>query len=531
MRTVTRWVLRTALAASVLTGGLSTFSLLFAGALPEGTAAAGVESAAIPGGTSGATVGAGDPLTITSLSRASGPVTGGNTVTITGSGFSTVQRVKFGTTTARSFTNRSVTQLVAVTPPHAAGTVRISVTIPGGMTPTTSSDLYQFTVSAPVVSSVSPASGPAGGGSTVTVNGSGFTGATAVSFGLSKGTTFSVNLSGTQLTVKSPLGTLGASVNVEVETPGGESPAVPGDLFTYGPTITSLSRTSGPTAGGTKVTITGDGFATVTNVRFGTTPATALTVKSTSQVVATSPAGNAGTVDITVSEGTITSAVAAADLFSYVGSSPPNSPVSVTVAAGQPETTTINQGLIGFNHVPAGSTPALAAIGTKWARTDVSFETTVNGQPVYNCATGAWNPQVLDANVANDRQAGATPELIVDYTRRAWPPTLRPESTPTTRRPTSGRTWPSGRPSCIRWHSTRSAPRARGLRGVERAQRDVLGGPGQGPAYLTLTRPRPPRSRRQPMRSVCTFSSAAPPWRACPRCPTWVGSTSCARWP
>ncbi len=86
------------------------------------------------------------------------------------------------------------------------------------------------------------------------------------------------------------------------------------------------------------------------------------------------------------------------------------------MAANRSEAATINQGLIGFNHPPAGSAPALAAIGTRWARTDVSFETSVNGQPVYNCTTGAWNPQVLDANVAIDRQAGATPELIVDYT-------------------------------------------------------------------------------------------------------------------
>ena len=88
----------------------------------------------------------------------------------------------------------------------------------------------------------------------------------------------------------------------------------------------------------------------------------------------------------------------------------------VTVAAGVPESATINQGLIGFNHVSPGSGPALSALGTHWTRTDVSFETSVNGRPVYNCTTGAWNPQVLDANVALDRQAGATPELIVDYT-------------------------------------------------------------------------------------------------------------------
>ena len=56
------------------------------------------------------------------------------------------------------------------------------------------------------------------------------------------------------------------------------------------PTITSISRTSGPVSGGTQVTITGTGFSTVTSVKFGTTPAKAFTVRSSTQLVATAPA-------------------------------------------------------------------------------------------------------------------------------------------------------------------------------------------------------------------------------------------------
>ena len=141
-------------------------------------------------------------------------------MTVTGTGFSSVTNVKFGTTTAQSFTVRSATQLVATSPAHAAGTVGISVTTPGGTTPATPADLYKFTVSVPVVSAISPASGPAAGGTTVTVSGSGLTGATTVYFGTAKGKTISVNAGGTQLTVKSPAGTSGASVNVRVVTPG-----------------------------------------------------------------------------------------------------------------------------------------------------------------------------------------------------------------------------------------------------------------------------------------------------------------------
>ena len=82
--------------------------------------------------------------TITSLPRTTGPVAGGTKVTISGTGFSTVHNVKFGTTTAKSFTVKSSTQIVATSPAHAAGQVKISVTTAVGTTPATSSDLFTF---------------------------------------------------------------------------------------------------------------------------------------------------------------------------------------------------------------------------------------------------------------------------------------------------------------------------------------------------------------------------------------------------
>ena len=170
------------------------------------------------------------------------------------------------------------------------------------------------------MSSISPATGIAAGGTVVTLTGSGFTGATAVYFGTTKvTTTISVNAKATQLTVKSPAGTAGATVNVQVTTPGGKSAAVPADLFTYvaGPTITSLSRTSGPVSGGTKVTITGTGFSTVHSVKFGTTTARTFTVRSSTQIVATSPAHVAGPVRISVTTAAGTTPATSADLFTF----------------------------------------------------------------------------------------------------------------------------------------------------------------------------------------------------------------------
>jgi len=88
------------------------------------------------------------------------------------------------------------------------------------------------------------------------------------------------------------------------------------------PTVSKISPASGPIAGGTSVTINGIGFTGATAVTFGSTPATsftATTAATDSQIIAIAPAGTAGTVDITVTTPVGTSAISAADKFTYEG--------------------------------------------------------------------------------------------------------------------------------------------------------------------------------------------------------------------
>src|SRR5439155_23195192 len=65
------------------------------------------------------------------------------------------------------------------------------------------------------------------------------------------------------------------------------------------PTVSSVERNSGSTAGGTAVTITGTNFATGATVTFGGTAATNVVVDSTS-ITATTPAGAAGAATVAV---------------------------------------------------------------------------------------------------------------------------------------------------------------------------------------------------------------------------------------
>src|SRR5205814_1761774 len=91
------------------------------------------------------------------------------------------------------------------------------------------------------------------------------------------------------------------------------------DQFTYvaAPTVTSVSPTSGPTAGGTAVTITGTNFTGASAVKFGANDATAFTVSSPTSISATAPAGSAGTVDVKVTTAGGTSGAVTADHFTY----------------------------------------------------------------------------------------------------------------------------------------------------------------------------------------------------------------------
>ncbi len=95
----------------------------------------------------------------------------------------------------------------------------------------------------PMISNIAPKAGPATGGTSVTITGTGFTDATAVDF---DGTSvaFTVNFD-TSITVTSPAGTPGVA-DITVTTPGGTSTISSADQFTYlsstPPTLTSILR-------------------------------------------------------------------------------------------------------------------------------------------------------------------------------------------------------------------------------------------------------------------------------------------------
>ena len=116
--------------------------------------------------------------TVTAISPNSGTTAGGTNVTITGTNFTGATGVTIGGAAATGVTVVSATSITATTPAGSAGTASVVVTTPGGSN--AANTLFTYQVPAPTVTAISPNSGTTAGGTTVTITGTNFTGATAV---------------------------------------------------------------------------------------------------------------------------------------------------------------------------------------------------------------------------------------------------------------------------------------------------------------------------------------------------------------
>ena len=316
-----------------------------------------------------------DELVVTDYTPRTGSLAGGNDVTITGKGFTNDTQVLFGVFSSPRITFVSATQLTATVPRGtASGPVDLVVYNKNGVS--TQRRGYTY-VDELRVTTLAPVTGPLAGSTTVTLSGSGFTGATAVKFGTVDGTSLTV-VSDTQLTVVTPAGTAGA-VDITVVTPLGTwtvkkgfsyvdaagafsvfslTPHVvkPGDVVTLtgqaldvgtltvsiggvpaivgattfstaevtipargaaprqsdvqvgdGTSTATLTRgatwriglgaltpTSGPSAGGTAVTLTGTALPTASSISVGALAATGITVASETGASFTTPLGSGG---------------------------------------------------------------------------------------------------------------------------------------------------------------------------------------------------------------------------------------------
>jgi hypothetical protein len=213
----------------------------------------------------------------------------GDRVTINGLHLANVTGVVFGGNTAAAFTVVSDVQIVAVVPTGAL-TGPVTVTTAGGSAATA----HPFKV-APVVGGFAPASAIVG--AQVTITGSGFTGATSVTFH-TLAAAFSVVADGV-IVATVPSGATDGPIHVV--TPSGT--AVSRTAFdAIVPTITSFTPHKG--AVGDVVTINGKDLDSTTAVTFAGAAPVAPTSVSATQVQAIVPAGAiAGPIALTTIAG------------------------------------------------------------------------------------------------------------------------------------------------------------------------------------------------------------------------------------
>lgn len=231
---------------------------------------------------------------VDSITPDSGPLDGGTEVTIVGSNFRTGLTVTIGGVAATNVQRTSPTEITAVTPAGAAGSVDVVVTNNDTQSGTLE-DGFTY-VPAPTVTSLDPEVGSVDGGTVVEITGTGFSQGATVFFDADQATDVVVD-SDTTLYATTPAHEPGW-VDVKVENSDGQEGI---KLMAYeyrvfsdpAPEITSIDPTHGPAAGGNTVEITGTGFVDST-VKFGNLEATNVVVVSETEITAVVPAGTAG---------------------------------------------------------------------------------------------------------------------------------------------------------------------------------------------------------------------------------------------
>jgi hypothetical protein len=305
--------------------------------------------------------------TVTNVTPGDGSVAGTNTITVAGHDFSSgslfsttdvfvgatpITTLCVGTPTNPCFTVGSSTSItVEDLPAHAPGTVDITVVTAGGTSTVTGADQYLY-IAVPTITAAAPSTGPAAGGTSVTLTGTDFQGAgfTASQVFVDTidvlpcpGTHCFTVASPTSITINSmPTHAVGV-VDITVQTIGGTSAPSSADQYTYEPlpTISSVVPPAGVLAGGNTVTVNGAGFTNASVVKVGTQSllpcgsAPCFTFVSDSQITVSSFPGNtlSATVDITVTTPFGTSLTTAADSYTYM---PVPAVTGVSPNAGSP---------------------------------------------------------------------------------------------------------------------------------------------------------------------------------------------------
>jgi hypothetical protein len=252
-----------------------------------------------------------------------GWVSGGKVLSLVGVDFHERARVTFGGRPAVvRYKNRSTVE-VEVPAADEPGAVDVVLTNPDGrVTALAGAFTYEPVPAPPKIIDVIPRTGLTTGGATIRITGDNFTDDVRVMVG--ELTAVRTVVSAKLIDAKLPARQLPGPVAIEITLEGVSVRAE--DIFTYesprAPKIAHLEPRTGPTSGGTRVVIEGEGFPANASVRFGGEPAKTVVVKNATRIETVTPARAAGMVDVEVSSAETGAGVAKAG-FKYETTPPP----------------------------------------------------------------------------------------------------------------------------------------------------------------------------------------------------------------
>ncbi len=235
--------------------------------------------------------------TVSSVSPNSGSTAGGTAVTITGTNFAAGATVRFGSAAATNVVVVNSTTITATTPAGSAGAATVTVTNSGGQSGSLASGFTY--IAGPTVSECIAEQRSGGGRDGGDDHGDelrgGRDGDVWQRGGDQRGGGEQHDDHGDDAGGQCGCG------DGDGDNSGGQSGSLASG-FTYigTPTVSSVSPNSGSTSGGTAVTITGTNFAAGATVTFGSAAATNVVVVNSTTITATTPAGSAGAVTVTV---------------------------------------------------------------------------------------------------------------------------------------------------------------------------------------------------------------------------------------
>lgn len=200
-----------------------------------------------------------------------------------------------------------------------------------------------------------------------------------------------VNIAGTMTFTSQTFATLGLTTGSSYTctwASGAESLTI--QVVGAPPTVTTINPSSGPTTGGTSVTITGTNFTGATAVSIGGTAATSFTVNSATQITATTAQGSAGAASVVVT--TPAGSNAANTLFTYITPSSTDATLSGLTLSSGALTPAFTSGTIAYTQSVANSVASITVTPTV---NQANATVTVNGTAVATgVASGSINLNV-----------------------------------------------------------------------------------------------------------------------------------------